>query len=91
MNAVAATSCHHLPRTSSLCASASIVPQDTMSTRDAEAEERQDHLGLDEADHVQRQLHQDTWLTFGRMWPNMRARCEAPIASAGRTYSRAGA
>src|SRR2546427_359737 len=32
MNAVAAASCHHLPMTSSVCASESIVPQDTMST-----------------------------------------------------------
>ena len=68
------TSCHQLPRISSLCASASIVPQETWSTGTPKPEVRQDHLGLDEAHDEQRQLHQDTWLTLGRMWRNMRDR-----------------
>ena len=29
-----------------------------------------------------------TWLTLGRMWTNIRWKCETPMASAARTYSR---
>ena len=72
----AATSCHHLPRMSSFCASFEHrCPTTRRRPGTPKPEERQDHLGLDEADRRDRQLHQRRrGSTFGKMCTNMRAR-----------------
>ena len=88
MNSVAAASCHHLPITSSVCASASMVPQLTISI--GTPRPRNDRITSDlmKPTTSSESCTSTTWLMFGRMWTNMRDACEAPIACAARTYSR---
>src|SRR5437764_5645359 len=88
MNTVAAASCHHLPMTSSVCASESIVPQDTMSTGTPRPRNDRITSTLMKATTRSDSCTRITWLTFGRMCTNMRAAAEAPIACAASTYSR---
>src|SRR3979490_645348 len=88
MNTVAAASCHHLPMTSSVCASESIVPQDTMSTGTPSPRNDRITSTLMNATTRSESCTRMTWLTFGRMCTNMREAAEAPIACAASTYSR---
>src|SRR5205823_4808341 len=88
MNAVAAASCHHLPITSSVCASESIVPQETMSTGTPSPRNDRITSTLMNATTRSESCTRMTWLTFGRMCTNMREAAEAPIACAASTYSR---
>ena len=85
MKAVAATSCHQWPRISSLCASASIVPHDTSSTPTPRPRYDRITSALMKPTTSSDSCTRTTWLTFGRMWRNMRAAGTAPIASAART------
>ena len=88
MKAVAAASCHHLPMTSSVCASESIVPHDTMSSGTPRPRNDRITSTLMKATTRSDSCTRMTWLTFGRMCTNMRAAAEAPIACAASTYSR---
>src|SRR4051794_3790280 len=88
MNTVAAASCHHLPMTSSVCASDSIVPQDTMSIGTPKPRNERITSTLMNATTSNDSCTRITWLTFGRMCTNMRGGGEAPIACAASTYSR---
>src|SRR5213075_1237109 len=88
MNTVAAASCHHLPITSSVCASDSIVPQDTMSIGTPRPRNERITSTLMKATTRSDSCTRITWLTFGRMCTNMREAAEAPIACAASTYSR---
>jgi len=85
---VAAASCHQWPRISSLCDSASIVPQLTWSV--ATPRPRYDRItsALMKPTTISDMRTRITWLTLGRMWRNMRDMFEAPIACAAFTYSR---
>ena len=88
MLAPAAKSCHHLPMTSSFCASASIVPHDTMSTGTPNPRNERITSALMKLTACWESCTRATWLTFGRMWTNMREKLDAPIACAAFTYSR---
>src|SRR5205823_9050006 len=88
MKTVAAASCHHLPITSSVCASESIVPHDTMSTGTPSPRNERITSTLMNATTRSESCTRITWLTFGRMCTNMREAAEAPIACAASTYSR---
>src|SRR5438309_1663280 len=85
---VAAAICHHLPRISSLCASASMLPQDTVSTPTPKPRKLRITSDLMNSTTCSESCTSTTWLTFGRMWTNMRRAPDAPIASAASTYSR---
>src|SRR5947207_11190199 len=85
---VAAAICHHLPRISSLCASASMLPQDTVSTPTPKPRKLRITSDLMNSTTCSESCTSTTWLTFGRMWTNMRRTPDAPIASAASTYSR---
>jgi len=88
MKSVAAASCHHFPITSSVCASASIVPQLTISI--GTPRPRNDRITSDLMNPTTSSDNctSTTWLMLGRMCTNIRDTCEAPIACAARTYSR---
>src|SRR5436305_10175941 len=88
MNTVAAASCHHLPMMSSVWASDSIVPHDTMSTGTPSPRKERITSTLMKATTRSESCTRITWLTFGRMCTNMREAAEAPIACAASTYSR---
>src|SRR5204863_5627806 len=88
MKTVAAASCHHLPITSSVCASESIVPQETMSIGTPRPRNERITSTLMKATTSNESCTRITWLTFGRMCTNMREAAEAPIACAASTYSR---
>src|SRR5882762_955895 len=85
---VAAAICHHLPRISSLCASASMLPQDTVSTPTPKPRKVRITSDLMNSTTCSESCTSTTWLTLGRMWTNMRRHSDAPIASAASTYSR---
>src|SRR4029077_4609220 len=88
MLAPAAKSCHPLPMTSSFCASASIVPHDTMSTGTPNPRKERMTSALMNPTTWAESCTRETWLTLGRMCTNMREAFEAPIAWAAFTYSR---
>src|SRR5262249_4582606 len=82
LEAPAAASCHHLPITSSFCASASIVPHDTWSTGTPKPRKERITSALMNCTVCCESCTSETWLTLGRMWTNMRRELEAPIACA---------
>ncbi len=86
---VAATSCHHLPRISSFCASFSIEPHETTSTGTPKPRNDRITSALMKPTVRIDSCTSTTWLTFGKMWTNIRRAFDAPIASAACTYSRA--
>src|SRR5450756_550961 len=88
MTVVAATNCHHLPSTSSVCASDNMVPQLTMSIGTPKPRYDRITSALMKPTTCRLSCTSTTWLMLGRICVNMREACEAPIASAARTYSR---
>src|SRR5258706_10764586 len=88
MKTVAAVSCHHLPSRSSLPASASMLPQETVSTPTPKPRNVRVTSDLMDSTTCSESCTSTTWLTFGRMCTNMRRAPEAPTASAASTYSR---
>src|SRR5262249_6508535 len=88
MAMVAAVSCHHLPSSNSLPASASMLPQETVSTPTPKPRKVRITSDLMKSTTQIESCTSTTWLTFGRMCTNMRRAPEAPIASAASTYSR---
>ena len=85
MKPVAATSCHQWPRMSSVWASPSIVPHETSSTPTPRPRYDRITSNLMKPTTSSDMRTRITWLTFGRMWRNMREVVDAPIASAERT------
>ena len=65
-----------------------IVPHETMSTGTPKPRNERITSALMNDTVCCESCTRATWLTFGRMWWNMRERCEAPIACAAFTYSR---
>src|SRR6185503_17592261 len=88
MAMVAAAICHHMPRISSLGASASMLPQETVSTPTPKPRKLRITSDLMNSTTWSESCTSTTWLTFGRMCANIRRRSEAPTASAASTYSR---
>src|SRR5688572_7622343 len=86
--AVAAAICHHMPRISSLGASASMLPHETVSTPTPKPRKLRITSDLINSTTWSESCTSTTWLTFGRMCANMRRVSEAPMASAASTYSR---
>src|SRR5439155_7847070 len=82
MARVAAASCHQYPRISSLWASLSMLPQDTVSTPTPNPRKLSTTSDLMKRTTCSDSWTNMTWLTFGRICTNMRRACEAPIASA---------
>ncbi len=73
---------------SSVCASESMVPHDTMSIGTPRPRKERITSTLMKATTRSESCTRITWLTFGRMCTNMREVADAPIAWAARTYSR---
>src|SRR5438477_5987149 len=88
MKTVAVVSCHHLPSRSSLPASASMLPHDAVSTPTPKPRHVRITSDLMNSTTWSESCTSTTWLTFGRMWTNMRRASLAPMASAAMTYSR---
>src|SRR5688572_21463082 len=85
---VAALICHHMPRISSLGASASMLPQETVSTPTPKPRKLRITSDLMKSTTCSDSWTSTTCVTLGRMCANIRRACEAPIASAARMYSR---
>src|SRR6266480_7672693 len=82
MARVAAASCHQYPRMSSLWASLSMLPHETVSTPTPKPRKLSTTSDLMKRTTCRDSCTSMTWLTFGRICTNMRRACEAPIASA---------
>src|SRR2546426_1272612 len=88
MKTVATVSCHPLPSRSSVPASASMLPHETVSTPTPKPRKVRITSDLMKSTTCSESCTSTTWLTLGRMCTNMRRALEAPIASAASTYSR---